>query len=206
MKYDLVELDDRAKQYMVEKMDDGQLLLQAIHKRLSSCEGMVYSIWPENASLEGIYSFEEAPGWFLKITETEQRFIDCVSSHLSAGSDKIVVFGNECASRGDSWLARAKSHLLFCQDNAYHYLLAEHNEREMILVHMREAMMSWRGWVLFSSVPPGTALVDRGELDESLIEALAERAEKCALNVYDFDSYLIWDLQARSSAVGPHIL
>lgn len=195
MKYTLVELDDRAKQYIVEKTEFPGSLLQAVRKSLDIGEGVVYSIWPQEASQDEIYSFRDGPGGvLLSNIELEQCLIDHICSYLSLGSDKVVIFDKACASRTDTWLTRATENLLFCNDEVYLYLLAEHNERETILRHMRTAMRSWRNWVLFSSLPPGTTLANRGELSADLINALAERAEKHAIDAYDFDGYLIWEL------------
>jgi hypothetical protein len=195
MKYELVELDDRAGQYMVEKIGSYKSLSRAVLARLDLGKGLVYSIWPKNAIRDDIYSFEDGadPG-FLDDEEIQQQFADYIGRYLSSGSDKIVILEDSCAERDDRGLVNVESNMLFHGNEVYHFLLSEHNESEIILNHLGEGSNAWRNWVLFSSLPPGTNLVSRGEMDANLLNALAERAEKHAIDAYDLDGFLIWEL------------
>ena len=194
MSYELVKLDQRARQYMIQKTSGGLSLSQAFLGCLDSDSGLVYSIWPENATRDKIYSFKDGVGGgFLHHGDIESQFIGYIRSFLSIGTDKVVIFENSLASSGDPWLPKARSHLLFHNGEVYHFLMSRHNEADTVLMHVREAMKSWRNWVLFSSLPVGTDLVNRGELDGGVINTLAARTERCAIDAYDFDGYLIWE-------------
>jgi hypothetical protein len=203
MKYTFVELDDRARNYMVEKINSIMTLSRAVLEHLDMPRGVVYSIWPEGAVRDEIYSFEDGVGGgLLRHREIRKEFIDYISRFLSGGSDKIVVFENSSLERNAPCLDTAESQLLFHGNEVYHFLLGQDNQPDRILVHYDEGFNTWRNCVLFSSVPAGTKLADRGVLDAELIDALALRCEKLAIDAYDLDGHLIWNLLDRNPADG----
>jgi hypothetical protein len=192
MKLILVELDERARQYIIKKIEDTMELSRTVIARLDPGRGSVYSIWPDDIGQDGIYSFDT--GGVMPGMHSREWLVASIQQHLFSKPQNVVIFENPTADRAHPYIARLKSNMVFRNQEVYHFLLSEDIDTETVFMHVREAMRSWRNWVLFSSLDGDSTLWRGGELDSNTIDMLVKNADKFILDAYDYDSYLIWQL------------
>ena len=196
MEFELIELDERARRYIIDKLTSRYPLSQAFLEKTDLKRGRVLSAWPKESSRDRIYRFTDSPATPPQVVpppDGENWFVDYVRDFLHGQDNRIVVFEDLGSSRERPISLKSKTHKLFSGNNVYHYLLSQHNDRKSVAIHVNNST-SWTNWVLFSSLPDQRNITDGGELDSDIINSLINNAEACAIDAYDRESYLIWEL------------
>ncbi len=196
MEFELIELDERARRYIIDKLNPPYPLSKAFLETVDLRRGRVLSVWPRQSSRDRIYGFTGAvfsPPRVFSPSHTENWFVDYVCDFLHGQDNRVVVFEVRGPGRDDPLSSRTRTHKLYIGNDVFHYLLGQHNEWETVAQHVNNST-SWTNWVLFSSLPDPCILSEGGDLDKDVVNSLIVNAEKCAIDAYDFESYLIWEL------------
>jgi hypothetical protein len=197
MEFELIELDDRARRYIIDKLTPPYPLSQAFVERFGTHRGRIFSVWPKESSHDRIYGFTGAvfaPPQQFSRSHAENWFVDYVRDFLRGERNRLVVVEDWCSSKGRPSTLDQGINKVFSGDGDYHVLFAQHNDRKSVAHLANQVVASWRGWMLFSSLPDEIELKDGGELDIGTINTLIDRAVMCAIGAYDFESYLMWEL------------
>jgi hypothetical protein len=196
MECELIELDDRARRYIIDKLNPPYPLSKAFLQSTDLRRGRVLAVWPKESSRDRIYRFTGAvfaPPRQFSPSHAENWFVDYVCEYLGGHDSRIVVFEDRGPGRDRPASLRTNTHKMYLGNDVFHYLLGQDNERETVAIHVNNST-SWTNWILFSSLPDQRHLTDDGELDSDTINSLIANAEMCAIDAYDFESYLVWEL------------
>jgi hypothetical protein len=194
MKYKFIELNDKAKEFVLSNMEYPKRLSTSVGKRLEACPGRIFSLWPDIEIDGDINLFDMEPG-ALSGEETEQAFIAYVLRYLNSHTDRIVVFENGLASKGDGWLTRADSYVHLNGDDVYHLITGMDCSAQAVLRCIRESSTIKYNLSFFSSLPAAADLTVGDELDDLAIDTMAERTNIVVMNAYDRHGYLLWELR-----------
>jgi len=195
MNHTLIELDDRGRQHFFDKMDGDYALLHALRSRYGRRAGRVYSFWPADASGDDIYSFES--GIVTSQLSSEGEFAEYVREYLLSNCNNLILQCSEIARKSATWLSGTSSSFLYHEDEAYRFLVKQRCDLDSVIGDLREGLHAWHNLIVFTFLPNAAKLNDGDYLDSSAIQMLASNAIRLAINAYDYDSFLLWDLHLK---------
>jgi hypothetical protein len=176
-------------------MEYGKTLATAVGRRLDRSLGKIFSIWVDSGGHDEIYWFNRSVSVpDVCHEETTTVLVEYIRRYLAARPERIVVCVNANARKGDPWLTRAKSQVVYHGLDVYHILTSLDIEPNSILLGVNESSSGWRDVVLFSSLPDGIRLKENTEFDDFTLDVISQATVALAIGAYDLDSYLIWEL------------
>jgi hypothetical protein len=131
------------------------------------------------------------------IPKAESDLIEIALAHVRASEGHLCILENPLASRGDPWISRAKTRVLFFLDEVYHLAQGTSVGERGIREALTEAETAWETIGALTSLPPEKAISARQrKLTLEQVKLMAERTVKLFTVAYDGEGYLIWHRDA----------
>jgi hypothetical protein len=207
--YQTIEVGPRALDYLRKCLANGRQLAKLLSERSELVNGRFKVLLPLDAKLDSSSNFEwaiapEAPPeeqvTFTGQGGTEwravpkpdmwQALIDEIDAFLSLGGDRLCVFEDIAAERGDRFLERIATRVAYGHDGTvFHLLVTTDGGTE----NVGATLLNASDWLTIGCMSTIGALPpDREQLSDEAIASLAGTAEQIVITAFDGDGWLVW--------------
>jgi hypothetical protein len=194
MTYRQFIIDSSAMHWVKNNLANGNTLARTINDYCDLNTGMIVSFFPSDMMTVDIkdYSFD-----FGLSRETSLAILTkLVSEYLAKSKDRLCLFENRLAIRGDRFLNKVRSRILFLDKEVYHILLGGGLSHEQIRTAIVEADTSMALVGVCSSVSNPASVFRFSDISVQEIEAVARGAQLIFVEAFDGGGFLIWNRNA----------
>jgi hypothetical protein len=208
------EAIDYIKSCLKDLIDMNKILAQFLLK-LPLEDGKVISYLPAESNTEAILDFNTG-GIVIDETEekhffksngkkmlmkaipnrnTRKKLVEFILDFLQKNDNNYLIIEDTFASPSDPYIL-SNIHCLSCKDCVYHFLNAQHSNKDSINEVINNAVRGYLKIGILTYCNQKYNIKKGKEISEEIIKMFAENTEHIFVRAYDGESELIWSLKS----------
>jgi hypothetical protein len=189
------QLAESARGYLSKCLKSGNTFAGHLLREVDIANGELFTFLPAEADQDCFNRYRE--GGLANSTESISHLAGRIRRFLNNSDRGMVIFEDSMAKKGDPYVAKLGTRMLFHGQEIYHYLLADNMHPEVVTWTITQASSPFLFICAMTTLPREQSLGEKSvEVSSATLKDLAKMSDELVVGAYDGEGFVYWKNEA----------